>query len=185
MKKTAVEILLVRGELTGVPERKLLKSRNLGTVDLVWPRTGIAKKSAARQMVFARGKVDFTTEPWAKRVLFREEIEGKCGVAVSISEPVTVQKLRKWAKLTAKAIIKEGADIVQSAMVGYGDIAAAPIDAFATMVGESEAPKSIAQGVVDFTALPSAGESVELTIPLARPLTGKTIGSLTLLVSGV
>ena len=185
MKKTAVEILLVKAEMTGIPEKRLLKSRNLGTVDLVWPRSGIAKKSASRQFVFARGKVDFTSEIWAKRVLFREEIEGKCGVAVSISEPVTVQKLRKWAKLTAKAIIKEGADIVQSAMVGYGDIAAAPIDAFATLVGESEAPKPIAQGVIDFTALPTDGQEVELTVPLERPLTGKTIGSLTLLVRAV
>ena len=185
MKKTAVEILLVKAELTGIPEKRLLKSRNLGTIDLIWPRTGIAKKSAARQMVFARGKADFTSEIWAKRLLYREEIEGKCGVAVSISEPVTVQKLRKWAKLTAKAILKEGADIVQSAVVGYGDIAAAPIDALATLVGESEAPKPIAQGVIDFTDLPSAGESVELTVPLMRPLTGSAIGSVTLQVSAV
>ncbi len=182
VSKTAVEILLVKAQLTGVPEKRLLKSRNLGTVDLIWPRTGVAKKSAARQMIFSRGKADFTEEVWAKRLLYREEIEGKCGIAVSISEPVTVQKLRKFAKLTAKAIIKEGADIVQSAMVGYGDIAAAPIDALATLVGESEAPKSIAQGVIDFTQLPADGEEIEVTVPLKRPLTDAEIGSLTLLV---
>lgn len=180
--KTAVEILLVKAELTGLPEKRLLKSRNLGTVELIWPRTGVAKKSAARQMVFKLGKADLRDEPWAKRVLYREEIEGKCGIAVSISEPVTVQKFRKFAKLTAKAIIKEGADVVQSLMVSHGDIAAAPIDALAAIVGESEAPKAIAQGVIDFTDLPAEGEEIEVAIPLQRPLLGRAIGSLTLLI---
>ena len=69
---------------------------------------GTARKSAAREMTFRKGKVDFTGEPWVKRCLLREEIDGHCGIAVS--EPVSVQKLRRWAKLTAKAVLKEGAD---------------------------------------------------------------------------
>ena len=180
--KTAVEVLLVKAEMTGLPERRLLKSRNLGTVELIWPRCGVARKSAARQMTFSRGKVDFTDEPWAKRVLFREEIEGHCGIAVSISEPVTVQKFRKFAKLTAKAILKEGADVVQSALVSHGDIAAAPIDALAAIVGENEGPKTIAQGLVDFDDLPEAGEERTVTVSLKRPLLGLDAGTLTLLV---
>lgn len=180
--KTAVEILLVSAELTAILEKRLLKSRNLGTVDLIWPRNGVAKKSAARQMTFSRGKADFTAEPWCKRVLFREEIEGHCGIAVSISEPVSVQKFRKLVKLTEKAILKEGADIVQSALASHGDIAAAPIDALAAIVGENEGPKPIAQGVIDCFDLPEAGEERRLEIPLIRPGTTRTIGSLTLAI---
>ena len=71
--KKTIEVLLVGAELTGVPEKRLLKSRNLGCIDLVWPRAGIARKSAAREMVFRKGKADFTGEPWAKRVVFRED----------------------------------------------------------------------------------------------------------------
>lgn len=177
--KCMVEILLVRAELSGFPDRMLPVSRNLGTVDLIWPKTGTARKSAAREMTFRKGKVDFTGEPWVKRCLMREEIDGHCGIAVSVSEPVSVQKLRRWARLTAKAILKEGADVAASAMVGYGDIAAAPIDALATMVGEKDAPKSIAQGAIDFSDLPAAGETKTVTVPLMRPLTDKPIGSLT------
>ena len=142
--KQSLEFLLVRASLTGFPDKMLPVSRNLGSVDLVWPKVGTARKSAAREMTFRRGEVDFSSEPWVKRCLFREEVDGHCGIAVSISEPVSVQKLRRWAKLTAKAILKEGADVATSAMVGYGDIAAAPIDALATMVGEKDAPESIA-----------------------------------------
>ena len=182
--KKAVEISLVSAELTGLPERKLLLSRNLGSVDLIWPRTGVARKTAAREMRFRKGVADFTSEPWAKRIVYREEIEDHCGIAVSITEPLSVQKLRKLAKLTAKLILKEGADLVAASMAGYGDIAAAPVDALATMVGESEAPKSIAQGVIDFTDLPAEGEEIQVTIPLTRPTLETACGTLTLAIKG-
>jgi len=86
-------------------------------------------------------------------------------------------------QLTAKAALKEGADMIDAALVSYGDIAAAPVDALATMVAEKEAPKIIAQGVLDYADLPAPGESREVSIPLARPKFNKSIGSLTLVVS--
>lgn len=46
--KVNLEFLLVKAEVKGVPEKALLKSRNIGQVDLIWPRTGVAKKSGAR-----------------------------------------------------------------------------------------------------------------------------------------
>ena len=38
-KNDKVEISLVSAELTGLPERKLPLSRNLGSIDLVWALT--------------------------------------------------------------------------------------------------------------------------------------------------
>ena len=65
--KVNLEFLLVKAELKGVPEKALLKSRNIGQVDLIWPRTGVAKKSGAREFVFRKGVCDFTPEPKASR----------------------------------------------------------------------------------------------------------------------
>ena len=180
--KANIEFLLVRAEVKGIPEKALLRSRNIGQIDLVWPRTGVAKKSGAREFVFKKGVCDFTAEPWTKRVVFREEVEGRCGLAVSITEPVSVQKVRRFIRLTAKYALKMGADFMEKAMVGYADIASAPIDALAAMVGEKNAPKIIAQGVLDLEHVPDEGEALEISVPLARPLTKKSIGSLTLLV---
>ena len=180
--KANIEFLLVRAEVKGVPEKALLRSRNIGQVDLVWPRTGIARRSAAREAVFKRGVCDFTGEPWTKRVVFREDVEGHCGFAVAVTEPVSVQKIRRFLRLTAKYALKMGADFMEKAMVGYADIASSPLDALAAMVGEKDSPKTIAQGVLDFDDLPAEGEEREITVPLARPLTGKSIGSLTLLI---
>ncbi len=182
MKKRAVEILLVKATLTGVPERRLIKSRNLGAVDLVWPRTGVARKSAAREMVFRKGVADFTLEAWTKRILFREEVEGRCGLAVTVTEPVSVQKARRFLRLTAKYALKMGADFMEKAMVGYVDVASAPLDAMAQMVGEKDTPEAIAQGVLDLDELPADGETREIVVPLFRPSTGRETGAMTLLV---
>lgn len=183
-KKSPLEFQLVRAEVKGVPEKVLLKSRNLGCVDLIWPRTGIARKSAAREMVFKKGVADFTGEVWTKRVLFREEVEDHCGLAVTITEPVSVQQVRRFLRLTAKYALKMGADFMEKALVEYADIASSPLDALAQMLGEKDTPKAIAQGVVDFSELPAAGEEVLVVVPLKRPLTGQSLGSLTLLVRG-
>ena len=180
--KVSLEVLLVRAELNGIPEKALLKSRNMVQVDIVWPRSGIARKSSMREAVFKRGKCDFTGEPWTKRVVFREDVEGHCGFAVSVTDPVSIQKLRRYLRLTAKYALKMGADFMAKAMVGYADIASSPIDALAAMVGEKDAPKVIAQGVLDLEDVPNEGEEREIAVPLARPLTGKAIGSLTILV---
>ena len=178
--KVNLEFLLVKAELNGIPEKALLKSRNIGQVDLIWPRTGVAKKSGAREFVFRKGVCDFTAEPWTKRVVFREEIEDHCGLAVSITEPVSVQKVRRFLRLTSKYALKMGADFMEKAMVGYADIASSPLDALAAMIGEKDVPNVIAQGVLDVNDLPAEGEERGITVSLIRPLTNKPIGSLTL-----
>ena len=180
--KSTIEFLLVKAELQGVPEKRLLRSRNIGQLDLIWPRASIAKKSGAREMVFKRGKCDFSAEPWTKRTVFREEVDGHCGLAVAITEPVSVQKVRRFLRLTAKYALKMGAGFMEKAMVGYADIASSPIDALAAMIGEKDVPKVIAQGVLDINELPAAGAELEVTVPLVRPLTGKAIGSITLVL---
>lgn len=182
--KREVEIQVVEAVLDALPEKRLVKSRNLVCVDLIWPRAGIARKSAAREAVFRKGKADFSGEPWAKRTIFREEIDGHSALAVSVTEPVTVQKLRRFARLTAKYALRMGADFMEKAMVGYADIASAPMDALSAMVGEKDAPKAIAQGVVDLPALPDVGSELIVEVPLSRPSSGSAAGRLTLCVRG-
>ena len=174
----------MNAELTSLPESKLPKSRNLVCVDMIWPRAGIARKSAAREAVFRKGKVDFSGEEWAKRVVFREDVDGRTAFAVSVTEPVTVQKLKRFARLTAKYALRMGADFMEKAMVGYADIASAPMDALSAMVGEKDAPEAIAQGVLDFPELPADETEVFVQVPLKRPGSGKTIGSVVLSVRG-
>lgn len=183
-KKVTVEILLVKAEITESALKRLATCRTIGQIDLIWPRAAIAKKSGARECVFKKGICDFTAEPWTKRVVFREEVDGRCGIAVAVTEPVSVQKVRRFLRLTAKYALKMGADFMEKAMVGYADIASSPVDALAAMIGEKDVPAVIAQGVVDVEALPAAGEERFITVPLLRPGTGKAAGSLTVALRG-
>ena len=182
--KKMLEVSLVDVELTSLPERKLLKSRNLVCVDMIWPRAGIARKSAAREATFRKGKVDFSSEEWAKRIVFREDVDARTAFAVSVTEPVTVQKLKRFARLTAKYALRMGADFMEKGMVGYADIASAPLDALSAMVGEKDAPEAIAQGVVDFPMLPDDDVEVFVKVPLNRPGSERPVGFLTLAVRG-
>jgi hypothetical protein len=181
--KKDVEILLVSADISQLACGKLAKCRSLVCVDLVWPRATIAKKSAAREAVFRKGKVDFSGEAWAKRILFRETVDSHAAFAVSVTEPVTVQKLKRFARLTAKYALRMGADFMEKAMVGYADVASAPMDALSAMVGEKDAPEAIAQGVADLPSLPPDGESVLVEVPLRRPVSGEIIGTFTLSVT--
>ena len=184
--KKMLEVSLVNAELASLPERKLLKSRNLVCVDMIWTRAGSQgnQQHVAREATFRKGKVDFSTEEWAKRVVFREDVEARTAFAVSITELVTVQKLKRFARLTAKYALRMGADFMEKAMVGYADIASAPMDALSAMVGEKDAPEAIAQGVVDFPELPADDVEVLVEVPLKRSGSDNTIGSLILSVRG-
>lgn len=182
--KREVEILLTRLELTASTDLKVRKTRHLVCADLIWPRKGIAKKSAAREAIIREGEAVFSGEEWAKRILFREEIDSHAAIAVSVTESVTVQKIKRFARLTAKYALRMGADFVEKAMVGYADIASAPMDALSAMVGDKDAPEAIAQGVIDINRLPSAGEEIRLDIPLRRPGGEKVIGTFSLMMRG-
>ncbi|MBO5940981.1 MAG: hypothetical protein J6R18_07295 [Kiritimatiellae bacterium] len=182
--KKLLEVSLVKVKLTSLPERKLLRSRNLVCLDMIWPRAGIARKSAAREAVIRKGEADFSSEEWVKRVVFREEVDGHTAFAVSVTESVTAQKLKRFARLTAKYAFRMGADFMEKAMVGYADIASAPLDAISAMVGEKDAPEAIAQGVIDFMELPGDGEEVLIDIPLFRPGKDVMIGAVTISIKG-
>ena len=88
--KSTFEITLKSLSISGVPEKALPLSRNLLTVEMIWPKAGTPRKSATRQITMKMGKCDFSVEPWAMRVLFREDIDGHTAFTVSIAEPVTL-----------------------------------------------------------------------------------------------
>ena len=77
-----------------------------------------------------------------------------------------------------------GADFMEKAMVGYADIASAPMDALSAMVGEKDAPEAIAQGVLDIESLPKDEEELIVEVPLVRPNSETSVGTLTLALRG-
>lgn len=184
-EKSSYEVLLVSADIRGGLQKLLLKSRNLVSVDLVWPRVGVPKKSAAREAWFVKSRCDFTKEEWTKRVLFREEIEGHAGLAVTISENLTDEWIEKFLRLIAKNAFKVTADVVEKYTVGINDVAAAPFDALSSIAGTYPGPRTILEGVADIAQLPGPGEEILVEAPLRRPRLKSACGSVKFLVRGL
>ena len=182
--KRAFEVMLVSADIKSGLQKLLLKSRNLITVDLVWPRAGVAKKSASREAWFVKSKCDFTEEEWTKRVLFREEIEDHAGLAVSISENLTDEWIEKFLRLVAKNAFKIGADVVEKYTTGINDVASAPFDALSSIVGTYPGPRTILEGVCDIPQLPGPGEEITVEAAVRRPRVKGRCGSVKFLVRG-
>jgi hypothetical protein len=180
-KKRSIEILLKSATIAKAKsQRKWRKSRNLITVDLLWPRNSIARKTSAREANFVENFADFTQEEWAKRMLFREEVEDHTAVAVGISESLNTENIEKFFRLTAKYALKTSADFVEKYTVGISDIASAPIEALAVIAGTYPGPETILQGVADIPVLPDPGRRHTLFVKLHAPGKTEELGELEL-----
>ena len=175
--KTTVEVLLVGAEIGGIKlQPHLVKTSRLITVDMICPRSSIAKKTAAKEVAFRKAKADLKGEGWTQRIMFREDVEGHFGLAVQLSEVLDDEWFEKFLRATAKIALKEFRDLAKTYTVGISDIASAPIDALAQLEGTYPGPKTVAQGVLDVTEdmLPESGKSVMVEVPLHRPKIAKT-----------
>ena len=182
-QKTTVEVLFAGAEIGGIRlQPHLAKTRRLVTVDLVCPRSAIARKTVAKEVKFQKAKAEVKGQGWTERILHREDVEGHFGLAVQLSEVLDDEWFEKFIRATAKVALREFRDVVQQYTVGIGDIASAPIDALAQLEGTYPGPKTVAQGVLDVTEamLPEPGGSVSVEVPLHRPKFAKTVGHVTL-----
>ena len=85
--KASLEFLLVKAEVKGVPEKGLLRSRNIGQVDLIWLRTGSVGRCLDRINRIDRilGRVGENSWSWLARHheslhVFRGNRSGCCGL---------------------------------------------------------------------------------------------------------
>ena len=178
-QKVTIEVLIAGAEIGGIKlQPHLVKTARLVTVDMICPRTSVAKKTSAKEVKFQRAKADLKGQGWTERVMFREDIDGHFGFAVQLSEVLDDEWFEKFLRATFKIALKEFRDLAKTYTVGIDDIASAPLDALAQMEGTYPGPKTVAQGVLDVTdeMLPEAGKSVTVEVPLHRPKFAKTIG---------
>ena len=178
-QKVTVEVLIAGAEIGGIKlQPHLVKTTRLVTVDMICPRTAIAKKTAAKEMKFQKAKADLKGQGWTERVMFREDVDGHFGFAVQLSEVLDDEWFEKFLRATVKIALKEFRDLAKTYTVGISDIASAPIDALAQLEGTYPGPKTVAQGVLDVTEemLPEPGKAVTVEVPLHRPKFAKTIG---------
>ena len=96
---------------------------HLLTTDLVWPRVGVARKSASQSCTLQEGTADFETANWGRRILFKETVEGRFALAVTVTEALDDEELEKILRFWAGAALAIGADAVDSAAGPLGGLA--------------------------------------------------------------
>ena len=156
--------LLVAG-----PVKKPSKSRHAVTVEIVWPRTGTAVKRYTRIVELRENACEFKADDWADSILFKDTVEGRFALKLTISQALSDAVAEKLLRAIAKAAASEAADKAEDLVPGDLDkIFAAPIDFIASaMSGEERIPVAEGRLVLDAENFREGG--MVLSLPLTSP----------------
>ena len=167
--KFDLEFTLVSIDL---PLRKHLpQSTHLLSATLLWPRVGVAKKTAEQEVRFKKGRCDKAEAPWNERILFKESVEGDFALAVSL----TVSALRTHLRTFRRALAGYALTAAGSAVDDFGpagEVAELPLKAMSKVVGNlPKDPELLAQGAIDLNAADFAtDEPQNITVRLYSAL---------------
>ena len=150
--KRELEILLNSVELSA-SEFGSGACKRMVTVELIWPRMQVASKSSVKLLSFAKGLSVPTG--WIKRILFKESVEHRFGIAVRVTETVKATAVRKFFRSLAGTMFGIAGDFADDAMPNKyaGDAVSAPFDYIAKELKAAYTAEIVAEGSIDM--LPS------------------------------
>lgn len=143
---------------------------HLLTTELVWPRLGVARKSAVLTVPLTNGLCATDVWSYTQKVVLKESCEHLFGIRVSLSETLTSAKMRKFLRYLAGKTADLAADAVEDAIpVPIADeIASLPLLYLSKQLLTSQDPDLIVEGTLDLdiSQFPADGSPVTITVPL-------------------
>ena len=130
----------------------LEKTSHLLTAELIWPRVGIAQKATSQPCQLTNGEADFENTHWGNRILFKENVEGKFALRISLTEVLDDEELEKFLRAFSGAALGFGADMLAPLYPPFGKLAAAPIDYLAKDIEKYPGPTRLVEGLVELDA---------------------------------
>ena len=108
--------------------------------DLILPRPSIRSRSIVKNVSVKKGKLNLTRAPFYEKGLFKEVIEGMCGVRVSITRPQKNQKLAEFARAVLATGIESAGDVLAAgvSLSALRPLIREPFDQVAEKVEDSE-----------------------------------------------
>jgi len=133
--------------------------------NLIWPRGAIAKKGTAQVCRLRQGVM--AEAAWGDRVLFKEDVEGRFAVQVSVSEATDGDRLEEFLRSVAGTVLSATGEFYAAELPGapLRKMARAPVDYLAKEIGKMPASRIMAEGMVDL-APKDISDGMRLTIPL-------------------
>ncbi|MCQ2396076.1 MAG: hypothetical protein MJ106_00045 [Lentisphaeria bacterium] len=177
LPKPDLEFCLERLE---IPLRKHIReSTHILDATLIWPRTGIAKRTSSCETRLERGVCDKACAPWHERILFQESCEGRFALNIDLTVSVTRTQLRKWRRTIAGYVVKSAGELADDFGGFAGEVAEAPLKVLSKELQTAKDPELYATGAIDlnaseYTELPEGGALVEIPLISALDITKVT-----------
>ena len=165
-QKTDLEVTLARVQMPSLG--KTGAHQHVVTVELIYPRIGVASKSSAKTVVLKNGVCEADRLPWTRKICFKESVEGSFGVHVTISERLSATQMRKVMRFIAGKSLDIGADAVEDAipMPVVDEIAVQPLIYLSKQLLTTTQAKIIAEGYLDLKAAQFSDTPSLISIPL-------------------
>lgn len=169
-KKRDVEMCLQSlSLLVGGPAKKPAESNHAITIELIWPRIGIQKKSYMRLVKLHGNQCAFTAADWFESILLKETVGGRFAIKATISQALSDSAVERLLRAVAKAAASSVADVVEDELGDpVGKVASSPFDYLAALMSDGAAA-SVAQGVITLESSDIAAGGRVLTLPLECP----------------
>ena len=165
-QKTDLEVTLARVQMPSLG--KTGTHQHVITVELIYPRLGVASKSSAKTIVLKNGVCEADLLPWTRKICFKEAVEGNLGVHVTISERLSATQMRKVMRFIAGKSLDIGADAVEDAipMPVVDEIAVQPLIYLSKQLLTTTQAKIIAEGFIDLKASQFSDTPSLISVPL-------------------
>ena len=130
------------------------KTTHLVSATLIWPRTGTAQKTASQSCELAAGRGNFEPVNWGKRILLKENVEGRFALGITISEALDDEELEKFLRSLAGTVLSLGGDMAEAAMPlkPLGKLVSAPLDYAAKAVAKYPGAVTLVEGLAELDA---------------------------------
>lgn len=166
--KRELEIVLSQAHIPVTGSGLIRNSSHLLTAELLWPRTGVARKSSVQPCGLKQGLADFENVNWGLKALFKENVAGRFALRLTLTEALDDEEIEKFLRSVAGAAIAFGADVATAMWPPFGKIAAAPLDAVAKNVAKYPGATLLAEGLAELDAsdFPASGGERLLSVQM-------------------
>ncbi|MBO7655676.1 MAG: hypothetical protein J6U40_12215 [Kiritimatiellae bacterium] len=137
-------------------------------LELIWPRTGVAKKSGEQACRLVNGKGHFDGLNWGRRILIRESVEGRFALRMTLTEDLDDEEIEKILRFCGGVFFAFAADAVEDVVPVAGKVASSPLDYLAKNIAKYPGAKIVAEGMMEMDAgeLPPVGGEKLLTLQM-------------------
>jgi len=173
-KRKILELCLDRVELVAAGGGRGRGNTHIVFARLIWPRPAIAEKISVKPLEFERNAVDLKDSSWTERILFKETIQGTCGLEISVSERVSIGQADRLVTFIGASILKMAESEAGSVMVGPlgAGLVRMPFQYLGKLANSSKkTPRMLGVGTIDLSFCRKSRSEHSIEIPLVSPRT--------------